>query len=136
MQMSDAEILRRYKQNKGKKQIRVLAELNAVSVAEMALKINELMDAEKPKAAIKQRKAAEESKAAGVDVKAPGKKRGPKPKEPVNAARVVVEAVILRLEEVEHNMNAFKEQIRELTEKQNAYLDEWGQLTEWLKANE
>jgi len=134
MQMSDAELLHRYKQNKSKKQIRILAELNAVTVAEMALKINELMDAEKPKAVIKKRKAAVVP-AEPVDIQAIGKKREPKSKT-VKAARVVVEAVLLRLAEVEHNMNAFREEIRELTEKQNAYLEEWGQLTEWLKANE
>ena len=126
MQMSDAEIVRRMRQAKTKaeknRQIRVMAELNAVELPVMREYVNALTG------------IAVASKAPqGKNLAAGGKKRGPKPKK---AAQVVVEAVKLRLEEVGNLIEVKQRQIQELAEENKAYLEEWGTLTEFVKANE
>ena len=155
MQMTESEILRSYRQAEGpreqKRQIRVLAELNDVPVGEMTAIIAELQQADGtgkypehvthfsdghvviPKGPLFQPpfddKNSNEIKK-NQDVKKPraGKKR--------QAHRLVMEAVCLRLEEVESNINALKSEIEELTEKHKKYIKEWGVLKEWCTENE
>lgn len=124
MQMADGEILRAYRQAEGKraqkKKIRILAELNAVPVEEMQEYIDAL---ESPADMAKEPK-----------IKAAGQAKFEQDRKKVST--FVVEAVKLRMDEIGESIEANDREIKQLMEANEEYLEEWGVLAEFCKANE
>lgn len=132
MYMTDAEIMSSYRKAKTpyekRKKTRVLAELNACGIDEMRDHLEKLMLAEDVKKRLAEKEQAEIETRPANDV------YGTNPWQ--ITSRYVIEAVQLRLEEVGSLIEQNERAIRELTDTQAEYLDEWAKLTEFVKAHE
>lgn len=153
MEMTDSEILRKYRQAETpyerRQQERILAELNDVPLAEMKKHILKLISDDAirtiesapvvvgPIQAVPVSEAAaqDQNKAAGFTDAIP---RRPLPglNDKTELNKYIIDAVRVRMEDVGNMVESYEREIAQLKETHAEYLEEWGALKEWLTANE
>ena len=169
MHMSDAEIMRSYRQADSdyekRRKIAILADLNAVSRQKMTDKINDLIAQEDAARTLAKRVPQEDKERIFFDQgqqAKPRKKPGPKPKipradahdallesvkkpaagkkKPGRPAKKVPEALIEaakhECKDIGNAIEQLEREIKELSERMKERLAAWGELKEWLQANE
>lgn len=119
--------------------VKILAELNDVSVPVMTAHIAALKVDAEPKAEVKERgskpEAQDQNKAAGFTDAIP---RRPLPglNDKTELNKYILDAVRVRMEDVGNMVESYEREIAQLKETHAEYLEEWGALKEWLTANE
>ena len=131
MQMTERQIYRSYERaGRAKRQIRVLAELNACPEEDIR-KIIEAMDME-------MEKQQKETPAVKPRAKRGRKKKTEQQKTEKPEARIpeaVLGAMRKRIAALETQGEDLKRHIADLQDELSEILEEWGTLTEWLAAN-